>query len=399
MVVVNVKWGKQKFEGVEVDVGEPVAVFKAQLFALTNVPPERQKVMGVKGGQLKDDADLSALGLKPNQNLMLMGTADALPEPPPEPTVFAEDLPAAELKAKEAVDAGRPGGLANLGNTCYLNSTLQCMKIIPELSTSLQKFSGAGAAQGKEFVFAMRDLMTQLDRANAAQEVTPISFVNVFRASFPAFAERMPNNGPWKQQDAQECWSTLVNALGQSMVVASAVDATSDLPSASPPLLPRMEALRAHLGDMLFGIETETQYKCVEIDDPALEAPTTRREAMRQISCHISATTAHLFTALEGALEEDIEKESPTLGRSAVYRKSSRIARLPPYLPVLFVRFAYRKDTEKRAKVRAIRRNSGAILAQFWRNFCAILPRHLPPREDRPPRLLPRRARRAQPVH
>ena len=86
---------------------------------------------------------------------------------------------------------------------------------------------------------------------------------------------------------------------------------------------------------------------------------------MRQISCHISATTAHLFTALEGALEEDIEKESPTLGRSAVYRKSSRIARLPPYLPVLFVRFAYRKDTEKRAKVRA-------ILAQFWRNSGAI---------------------------
>ena len=33
VVVVNVKWGKQKFEGVEVDVGEPVAVFKAQLFA------------------------------------------------------------------------------------------------------------------------------------------------------------------------------------------------------------------------------------------------------------------------------------------------------------------------------------------------------------------------------
>ena len=101
-------------------------------------------------------------------------------------TVLEEGLVAlraykAELKAKEAVDAGRPGGLANLGNTCYLNSTLQCMKIIPELSTSLQKFSGAGAAQGKEFVFAMRDLMTQLDRANAAQEVTPISFVNGFK--------------------------------------------------------------------------------------------------------------------------------------------------------------------------------------------------------------------------
>ena len=106
MVVVNVKWGKQKFEGVEVDVGEPVAVFKAQLFALTNVPPERQKVMGVKGGQLKDDADMSALGLKPNQNLMLMGTADALPEPPPEKVkrLIIKSLEGASTKSTGVVE-------------------------------------------------------------------------------------------------------------------------------------------------------------------------------------------------------------------------------------------------------------------------------------------------------
>ena len=47
---------------------------------LTGVPPERQKIMGVKGGTLKDDADLSALGIKAGQNLMLMGSAEKAPE-------------------------------------------------------------------------------------------------------------------------------------------------------------------------------------------------------------------------------------------------------------------------------------------------------------------------------
>lgn len=49
---VTVKWGKEKFEGVELNTDEPPMVFKAQLFALTGVQPSRQKVM-VKGGTLK----------------------------------------------------------------------------------------------------------------------------------------------------------------------------------------------------------------------------------------------------------------------------------------------------------------------------------------------------------
>jgi hypothetical protein len=148
MISVNVKWGKQKFENVELDTGAPVELFKAQLFALTQVPPERQKIMGVKGGALKDDADMSALGIKAGQNLMLMGSAEKVPEPPPVATVFAEDLPAQEV-ASMATD--NPGGLSNLGNTCYLNSTLQCMKAIPELTGSLQKCAhemSASAAYG-----------------------------------------------------------------------------------------------------------------------------------------------------------------------------------------------------------------------------------------------------------
>ena len=51
-LAVNVKWGKEKFEGIEVDTSEPPEVFKAQLFALSGVPPERQKIMA-KGMALK----------------------------------------------------------------------------------------------------------------------------------------------------------------------------------------------------------------------------------------------------------------------------------------------------------------------------------------------------------
>ena len=41
---VNVKWGKEKFEGVQLNTDEPPMVFKMQLFSLTSVAPERQKV-------------------------------------------------------------------------------------------------------------------------------------------------------------------------------------------------------------------------------------------------------------------------------------------------------------------------------------------------------------------
>ena len=40
-VSVSVKWGKESFSGIEIDLDQPPLVFKSQLFTLTGVQPDR----------------------------------------------------------------------------------------------------------------------------------------------------------------------------------------------------------------------------------------------------------------------------------------------------------------------------------------------------------------------
>lgn len=52
LFAVSVKWQKEVFPAVEIDTSQSPYLFKCQLYDLTGVPPERQKIM-VKGGLLK----------------------------------------------------------------------------------------------------------------------------------------------------------------------------------------------------------------------------------------------------------------------------------------------------------------------------------------------------------
>ena len=72
MLIVKVKWNKEIFE-VDVDPSEDPTIFKAQMYALTNVPVDSQKIM-IKGKVLKDNDDLSKLGLKNAMMVMMMGS-------------------------------------------------------------------------------------------------------------------------------------------------------------------------------------------------------------------------------------------------------------------------------------------------------------------------------------
>ena len=69
---------------------------------------------------------------------------------------------------------------------------------------------------------------------------------------------------------------------------------------------------------MLFGLEFESTYKCLDNDS---EPSYVMRDTERKIACHISEKTAHLYTALEVNLDELIDKHSEQLGREAQYSK------------------------------------------------------------------------------
>jgi len=207
---VNVKWGKQKYDNIELNTQEPPLVFKIQLFTLTGVAPENQKIM-VKGGTLKDEANWADINIKDGHTFMLMGTAQAdIPKIPTEKSIFVEDL-----SSDMNIDVGYPAGLTNLGNTCYMNATLQCLRAVPELQQALTKYPGNITAENSHNVtVTMRDLFTTV--SHTPQPFPPIMFLQSLRTAFPQFAQK-GNNGEFMQQDAEECWTQIMITLSQKL--------------------------------------------------------------------------------------------------------------------------------------------------------------------------------------
>ncbi len=102
-----------------------------------------------------------------------MGTSDPLLAQPTTKTVFVEDL------APEK-DLGHPGGLVNLGNTCYLNSTIQYLRAVPELRESLVQWRPAATNNtdpGVTTTAAFRKLMADMEKS--ATSVMPLEFLLV----------------------------------------------------------------------------------------------------------------------------------------------------------------------------------------------------------------------------
>ncbi|XP_056149138.1 ubiquitin carboxyl-terminal hydrolase 14 [Lampris incognitus] len=336
---VNVKWGKEKFDAVELNTEEPPMVFKAQLFALTGVQPERQKVM-VKGGTLKDD-EWGNIKLKNGMTLLMMGSADALPEEPAVRPMFVEDMTEEQLASAMEL----PCGLTNLGNTCYMNATVQCLRSVPELKSSLKRYSGAlrpsGANAPSQYITAaLRDLYETMDKTSSS--LPPIILLQFLHMAFPQFAEK-GDQGQYLQQDANECWLQMMRVLQQKLEplepeTPMETDSESGAASAST----------KNFIDQYFGVEYETTMKCTESEE---EEPTKGKESQLQLSCFINQEVKYLATGLRLRLQEEITKLSPSLDRNALYIKSSKLSRLPAYLTIQMVRFFYKEKESVNAKV------------------------------------------------
>lgn len=332
---VKVKWGKEMFSDVEVSTDDEPILFKAQLFAITGVPPDRQKVM-IKGTTLKDE-EWGNIRLKDGATVLLMGTKEELPPEPAEKTVFMEDMSDHELASALEL----PPGLTNLGNTCYMNATIQCLKNVPELRDALKKFSG-GLASGNTIVpaqsitAALRDLYEAMDKSGT--EYQPIILLQVLHMAFPRFAEKNEHS-VFMQQDANECWTEIMRMLQQKL---------PSVPTKEPSEQASASSKYTSFIDQYFGGTLDSTLKCIESED---EPETHLKESFLQLSCFISTDVKFMLTGLKQRMQETLTKYSSTLSRDAQYKKSSKISRLPTYLTIQFVRFFYKEKESINAKI------------------------------------------------
>ncbi|CAD6200012.1 unnamed protein product [Caenorhabditis auriculariae] len=315
LVPVNVKWGREKYE-VEVNPSEPTIVFKSKLYSLTNVVPERQKLIA-KGITFGDES-WEGITITPGMTFMLMGSVGEIPRVPVE---SIEVISTPEEKAREAKRIILPLGCNNLGNTCYLNSVLQVFHRLPELRRGI----ATPHVARDQMMFQVFKTFKEIDGLTRLTCAAPYMLLNNLMTEYPQFAS-VDANGP-QQQDANEVFMALLEKM---------LRVTDGNPE--PGKKPRC----------YFKGVFSTEMKCLESET---EPSITSNEDFYQLSCFLSQEVKYIQTGIKNGLKTEISKNSPTLGRDVKWLKTELITRLPMYLPIQIVRFFYKEAIQTTAKI------------------------------------------------
>lgn len=207
----------------------------------------------------------------------------------------------------------------------------------PSSTSQLSQFGLGGLGSSMDLTSSLRDLFKQMSETQ--QGFPPLMFLNALRTAFPQFAQKAKDGQGYAQQDAEEAWSQIVSQLRQKLKIKE-TGAEGN------------QAKDLSFIDKYMAGKFESEMEC---DEPAAkeggEESVHSEDLFFKLNCHINNETNHLRDGLAAGLKEQIEKTSEVLDRNALYTKTSRIARLPKYLTVHFVRFDWRRTTGKKAKI------------------------------------------------
>lgn len=270
----------------------------------------------LKGG-LSDDSTVLSDVVKPKSTIMVLGTPDAnLVFKPTDDTKFLEDLTDKERFMQED---HVPVGLRNLGNTCYLNATLQALYRIKPLREKIMEYNETSPDEHGQLVLQLKTCFNAFSQRKE-KFFTPIILITLLRKLYPQFSEKDPSTGFYKQQDAEELFTQLLHTI---------------------------DVVFGHSLTDKFEIEFQTT-----VTDTMNETDVqTKIETDKKLQCHISGTTNFLKNGLTDSLTEKVEKRSEITGSNSIFQNSKKITKLPEYLTVQFVRFYWKKSTGKKSKI------------------------------------------------